>query len=374
MPVRLTIHPPRTDKPRVVEFDDARVTIGRSSKCDIRLPFRIVSSHHLTIIQSANSLQVRDEKSTNGTLLDGQPLIAGTDRRLAWGATLEIVDLSIAVESIPDLDAGVSLGKTGTMARLMLGEALLSGAQSGPDQSGPDQSSTDQSSTDQSSTDQSSTDQSSTDQSSTAHPGSAPDGELEAAYFDVIKGPAKGQRPQLPDDLKSGLISDHEDALICLPGLTVALEILRDGDGFGLGLAQEAQPKAGLVTLNDMELTKHRRLNSGDTITVGSTVVRFVDPLEAYLNDLDGVIPPSDVAKSPHNPAIDTLEDASLDVGSDRGVGSVQIAPVEPEPSKSKKPDSSKRSLGVIEVGVIAVSLVVLVGVIFFLLSIFGML
>jgi pSer/pThr/pTyr-binding forkhead associated (FHA) protein len=313
MPVRLTIRPPRTNKPRIVEFDDERVTIGRSSRCDIRLPFGVVSGHHLTIIQSANSLQVRDEQSTNGTLLDGEPLTAGAERRLAWGATLQIVDLSIEVELVPDLNIAASLGQTGTMARLMLGEALLD---------------------------------------------SAPDEEVDSAHFEVIEGSAPGQKHSVPDDLDRGRIADDDDALICLPGLQVALEVYRDGDGFGLRLAQDASGETP-VTVNDTALLEQRRLSSGDTIAAGTTRLRFVDPLETYLDELDGVVPPTDDAGSPQQ----TL---------DRAPEPAEPGFLESDKPKPQDPDSAKRSWSAVEVGVIAVSLVVLAGVVYLLLSVFG--
>jgi pSer/pThr/pTyr-binding forkhead associated (FHA) protein len=331
MPVRLTIRPPRTNEARVVEFDDACVTIGRSSRCDIRLPFRIVSGHHLTITQSPNSLKVRDERSTNGTFLDGERLEAGTERQISWGSILEIVDLSIEVELVPDLDAGRSLDQTGPLTRQMLGEALL---------------------------------------------GSATDEDVESAYFEVIEGEAPGQRFTIPDDLERGRISGdknagdknagdknagkkvagHEDALISLTGLDTALEIYRDGDGFGLGLAHDAVAETP-VRVGDTPLIESRRLTSGELIVAGSISLRFVDPLETYLDELDGVIPPTN---SPASGVSKNAEQAS------------EPKQVELDRAEPKDPGSETRSLSAIEVGVIAISVVVLSGVVFLLLSIFG--
>ncbi|MFP4600297.1 MAG: FHA domain-containing protein, partial [Persicimonas sp.] len=270
MAVKLTIHPPRQNSPQVVEFNEDHVTIGRSSKCDIRLPFRVVSGHHLTVHNDGLSgFQVRDEASTNGTSLDGEPLPAGEDRRLSSGAELEIVDLRITVELVPTLGHGFSLEKTGTMVRQMVGEALLAGTDDQDD---------------------------------------------ERAYFEVLRGVNRGRRKELPDDLDRGLIADQLDADVYVEGLETSVEIYRDGDGFAVGPADDTPPGRP-VTLGDQPLTQGRRLTSGDVLRVGSIELEFVDPLESYLAELEGLVPngsSTDHAGAPAGSGADALEaDAS---------------------------------------------------------------
>ncbi len=346
MAVKLTIHPPRENSPQIVEFNEDRVTIGRSSKCDIRLPFRVVSGHHLTIHNDGLSgFQVRDEASTNGTSLDGEPLPAGEDRRLISGAELEIVDLRITVELVPTLGDGFSLDKTGTMVRQMVGEALLTGTDSQDD---------------------------------------------ERAYFEVLQGANRGRCKELPDDLDRGIIADELDAAIYVEGLEARVEIYRDGDGFAVGPAGDDRP-ARPVTLDDRPLSQGRRLTSGDVLRVGSTELEFIDPLESYLAELDGLVPAAsstDHAAALADEAGEVGEAGEADglTGADAleadGSG-VAVAASGPEVAETltgrKSPESVEEppggsAWGLLEISVVLVSLVLLLGVGYLLASIFGLL
>lgn len=314
MPVRLTIRPPRTTKPQVVEFSEERVTIGRSSRCDVRIPLRVVSGHHLTLSQTAAGLFVRDENSTNGTLFDGVPLPVDDEHAIHNGGRLEILDLCIDVEVVPDLGAGFSLAHTGTMARQMLGDALFA---------------------------------------------TESDSNDESAYLDVVRGPSAGQKLAVPDDLDRGRVADASDAAVSVPGLEVALEIYRDGDGFGIALADDADAS---VRVGGSPLVEPRRLASGQTIDAGTVELRFVDPLEAYLEELDGSGAPASDEHDQHSPISDTLT---------AGAESPTTDALD-EKQKQRNPASTPRTFGPVEVGVIALSIVSLAGVVYLLLSIFG--
>jgi pSer/pThr/pTyr-binding forkhead associated (FHA) protein len=58
---------PREDK--VLVLDGTRILIGRGPACDVRLPEVSVSLRHASIEVSGGRVQVRDERSTNGTFL-----------------------------------------------------------------------------------------------------------------------------------------------------------------------------------------------------------------------------------------------------------------------------------------------------------------
>ncbi|WP_168210915.1 FHA domain-containing protein [Persicimonas caeni] len=319
MPVRLTIRPPRTSKPQVVEFDEDRVTIGRSSRCDVRIPLRVVSGHHLTLLRTDAGLVVRDEKSTNGTLLDGKPLPADTDQALSGGGRLEILDLRIDVEFVPALGDAFSLQHTGTMARQLLGDALFATQDTGTD---------------------------------------------ESAYFEVMRGPCAGEKLVVPDTLDHGRLADAADADLHVEGLGCALKLFRDGDGFGVEPTETSANVSPSVA--GVPLDGPRRLASGETIVAGDVELRFVDPLEAYLEELDGAGGPAhdEEAPSKHKarPGYDTLtEDNEASPTSELD-----------EDEERQNPDSTARGLGPVEVGVITLSVISLAGVVYLLLSIFG--
>jgi pSer/pThr/pTyr-binding forkhead associated (FHA) protein len=58
---------PREDKCLVL--DGTRILIGRGPACDVRLPEVSVSLRHASVEVSGGRVQVRDERSTNGTML-----------------------------------------------------------------------------------------------------------------------------------------------------------------------------------------------------------------------------------------------------------------------------------------------------------------
>jgi hypothetical protein len=64
------------------------VTIGREADCDIVLPERQVSRHHLRIYGDDTGYYAEDLQSKNGTHLNGQPLIG--KQRLQDGDELQI--------------------------------------------------------------------------------------------------------------------------------------------------------------------------------------------------------------------------------------------------------------------------------------------
>jgi pSer/pThr/pTyr-binding forkhead associated (FHA) protein len=56
------------DRPQLLKD---RATIGRQKSCDIVLPIEAISKHHATIYREADAWYIRDEKSTNGTFVNG---------------------------------------------------------------------------------------------------------------------------------------------------------------------------------------------------------------------------------------------------------------------------------------------------------------
>lgn len=56
-------------------IDNEKFIIGRGSDCDIVLPERQVSRHHVTIVNEGSHYQLVDGGSKNGTHLNGKPVV-----------------------------------------------------------------------------------------------------------------------------------------------------------------------------------------------------------------------------------------------------------------------------------------------------------
>lgn len=54
------------------EIGDLPVSIGRSSKCNIVLPMPNVSRHHCTVYREGSKIFIRDDKSLNGVIVNGE--------------------------------------------------------------------------------------------------------------------------------------------------------------------------------------------------------------------------------------------------------------------------------------------------------------
>jgi len=66
------------------------VTLGRHPDCVVSLPARSVSTHHARVHVGEDGCSVSDLGSSNGTLVDGQPIAAGTPLPLHGGERIVI--------------------------------------------------------------------------------------------------------------------------------------------------------------------------------------------------------------------------------------------------------------------------------------------
>ena len=94
----------------VFELSPGTNRLGRSEECDFRLDHFSVSGVHCELVLSPQGVLLRDCGSTNGTLLDGQPvkeawLAAGQVIQIgALKMTVEIVDAPVIIPRIePDI-------------------------------------------------------------------------------------------------------------------------------------------------------------------------------------------------------------------------------------------------------------------------------
>src|SRR5262245_6352486 len=89
----------------------ARVLIGQSEVCDLRLSDREVSRRHTALEHVGRALRVTDLASTNGTFVDRvrvvEALLAGGEL-VRVGTTVLRVDLGAEAEPGPPLPSGTS--------------------------------------------------------------------------------------------------------------------------------------------------------------------------------------------------------------------------------------------------------------------------
>lgn len=62
------------DAGKVFPIPDVVTAVGSSAACDVRLSDSSISRHHFTLREEAKGHLIRDEGSTNGTLLNGTPI------------------------------------------------------------------------------------------------------------------------------------------------------------------------------------------------------------------------------------------------------------------------------------------------------------
>ena len=77
-----------------------RVSIGRAPGCDVRIEHPSISRTHCVLTLSEAGLTVSDAGSANGTLLRGARLLIHTATPLALNETVEIGDVTLAVQEI----------------------------------------------------------------------------------------------------------------------------------------------------------------------------------------------------------------------------------------------------------------------------------
>jgi|GEM_PF-6599519 len=242
MPVRLTILSANGAEARFVEFDARRIRIGRDSDCDLRLPFPAVSGHHCTIFsEDGERYLIRDDGSTNGTRLNGALLTRHKPELLRIDACVTIAGFRIDIDTNPLAASPKPIAQTGTLVRMMLSDTMT-------------------------------------------------DAEADQASISVLSGPGTGRSVLLPDIFETLTISDEPSAILQVPGLATPLKITPEQDGFALEKLPndgETPGPASRVTVNGHPLGERHHLRSEDRIEVGRVVLRFFDPLEKLLLELD---------------------------------------------------------------------------------------
>jgi len=89
----------------VFELGSGVNRLGRSSECDFQLDHYSVSGVHCEVVLSPQGLLLRDCGSTNGTLLDGQPV------HEAWLTTGQVIQVGALKLTVEMTDAPVVIPK-----------------------------------------------------------------------------------------------------------------------------------------------------------------------------------------------------------------------------------------------------------------------
>lgn len=75
-------------------------TIGRTDSCDIAIPDSTISGHHCTLFRTEEGVyMLRDEGSTNGSSLNGEPIEAGQEVALKQGDIFKLGGIEVMFDT-----------------------------------------------------------------------------------------------------------------------------------------------------------------------------------------------------------------------------------------------------------------------------------
>lgn len=123
MPITIVVRSAEGEPPSLT-FDGARVVIGRSDGCDVRLPDPSVSLRHATLRAGGADYAIVDEGSTNGTFVGGIRLSPHTPRVVRNGDRVRVgrVWLEVRTGALPATpDLGLA---TRDLALALVSDAL----------------------------------------------------------------------------------------------------------------------------------------------------------------------------------------------------------------------------------------------------------
>jgi pSer/pThr/pTyr-binding forkhead associated (FHA) protein len=220
-------------------FDRDAVSLGRAATADVRLPDTAVSLLHARLERAGADWFAIDGGSTNGTRLNGAPLQAGQRRLLRSGDTLEVPGFMLGVSVVETGPCSVPEA-THEVARRMVREVLQALGGGGD----------------------------------------------AAPSLRVTGGGQAGQRLLLADLGRAYVIGRGTGCDLRLDDRDASREhatVRRDYAGVTL---VDMGAKNG-VSVGGRRLAGPHQLADGDEILVGATSIRFDDPAEAYLRELE---------------------------------------------------------------------------------------
>lgn len=220
---------------RVFEFDQARITIGRGRGADVRLPHRAVSVRHATIEQSGQGYGLIDHETTNGTLVQGNRVVAGRAKPLRDGDRIELGGFSIVFVANVPVTTVTSEERTASLARRLARDSL--------------------------------------------------DAETIAPTLTVLNGPSEGTRVTLPEPPGRLVLGRGEGCDLTLDDADLSREHAEVDVGLDGVRVRDLHSKNG-VWLGERKITE-RLLADRDEITIGATVLRFEDPAASEVTALE---------------------------------------------------------------------------------------
>jgi pSer/pThr/pTyr-binding forkhead associated (FHA) protein len=279
MPAEFRVRP-RT--PGAGEFgfvtDLDRILVGRGAMCDVRLPYPSVSLQHATVQRAPGGWELRDGGSSNGTWHRGRRVHAGESVRLAGSDRFSVpgfvIDVRFRPGAAPDAPSSSSVGR----------EIFLSLLR--------------------------------------------PDLRDRVPYLEVAGGPSAGRTTALPPRSEPYAAGRDPSCDLEVPDREASRRHLVLAVGEASVRLVDAGSKNG-VRVNG-RLVREGRLEDGDEIEVGRTIVVFRDPRGAVLRDLDREAPGPASAEGPITPLEEAGgEEASLAEPEEPAAGSAG----EPQPA-----------------------------------------
>ena len=227
----------RSDGDAVYDFDQTRITIGRGRGADVLLPHRAVSIRHATIEHGAKGYTIVDHDTTNGTRVQGARIVPGRDKPLRDGDRIDLGGFTILFRADVPVGRGASSERTASLARRLARVSL-------------------------------------------DEPTSAP-----RPCVTVLNGPSEGRAFPLPDP-PARLTIGRDDA--CDLPLADA-DLSREHAELEVGLdgvwLRDLGSKNG-VFMGELRIDE-RLLDDRDEVQLGSSVLRFEDPVSAVVAALE---------------------------------------------------------------------------------------
>jgi pSer/pThr/pTyr-binding forkhead associated (FHA) protein len=215
-------------------FDQARIVIGRGAGADVRIPHLTVSESHATVRSEAEGYAIVDDGSTNGTRVNGAPLVRGRAKALRDGDLIEVGAYVLSFHKAAPART-TTVERTAELARRLFRASQAGGGVRGP-------------------------------------------------RLCVLTGPDTGKSLEVPAPPARLLVGRAETCQLVLSDPDVSrehAELVRDLDGV---LLTNLESKNG-ITVNDQPVLK-RRLRDADELVLGSTRLLFEEPADEPIDSL----------------------------------------------------------------------------------------
>ncbi len=247
MPLRLRLLPSLDDpsegsgsrptQERAVELPDEtrEIRIGRRADIEVPLPYPALSSLHARLTRINGSWQVEDLGSTNGTSLNGEPLVAHQPRPITPGAQIALGPITLVFDGTAPSIRGSE--RTASIARRLVADLLAAAPDAG------------------------------------------------APVLAIVEGVTPGPPLRLTALDRRYVIGRGETCDMRLASDEVSREhaaIVRRWDGV---VVQDLGSKNG-VSVNH-ETGSELRVRDGDLVRIGPATLRLSDPADRYLREIE---------------------------------------------------------------------------------------